>query len=110
MALLMYVIGVDPGLHGALAVLGQDGWLAVHDTPTLMLQTSRGSHTEYDMPGMARLLAPYVGAGVQVLIEEAQAMPGQGVRSMFTCGLSFGAWLGLLAALALPYTRVRPPR
>ena len=56
MALLMYVIGVDPGLHGALAVLGQDGWLAVHDTPTLMLQTSRGSHTEYDMPGMARLL------------------------------------------------------
>jgi crossover junction endodeoxyribonuclease RuvC len=34
-------------------------------------------------------------------------MPGQGVRSMFTCGLGLGVWLGVLAALKLPYTRVR---
>jgi len=35
-------------------------------------------------------------------------MPGQGVRSMFVCGLGMGVWLGILAALALPHTRVRP--
>ena len=35
-------------------------------------------------------------------------MPGQGTRSMFTVGVGFGAWLGLLAALQIPYTRVRP--
>jgi len=43
-----------------------------------------------------------------VVIEEAQAMPGQGTRSMFQTGLGMGIWLGVLAALQLPYRRVRP--
>src|SRR5207249_11958301 len=43
-----------------------------------------------------------------VILEEAQSMPGQGVRSMFTVGMGFGRWLGILAAVGLPYTRVRP--
>ncbi len=29
---------------------------------------------------------------------------------MFTIGVGFGAWLGLLGALEIPYTRVRPAR
>jgi len=35
-------------------------------------------------------------------------MPGQGVRSMFTIGVGHGLFLGILAAVGLPYTRVRP--
>ena len=35
-------------------------------------------------------------------------MPGQGTRSMFTVGLGYGVWLGIITALALPYTSVRP--
>ena len=35
-------------------------------------------------------------------------MPGQGVRSMFTCGYGYGLWLGILAALQMPYTPIRP--
>lgn len=35
-------------------------------------------------------------------------MPGQGTRSMLTIGLDFAVMLGILAALALPSTRVRP--
>jgi len=39
----MFVIAIDPGLTGALAVLDAKGWLAaVHDTPTLCLRVSRG--------------------------------------------------------------------
>ena len=33
------------------------------------------------------------------MLEEAQAMPGQGTRSMFTCGLGMGVWLGVLAGV-----------
>jgi hypothetical protein len=103
------IIGIDPGLTGAVAVLAPDGALeAVCDTPTLMLRTSRGTRQEYDVPGLAALLAPYSGPQSHVLIEEAQSMPQQGVRSMFTCGLGMGIWLGVLAALKFPYTRVRP--
>ena len=42
------------------------------------------------------------------ILEESQAMPGQGTRSMFTVGVGFGLWLGVLAALQMPYTRIRP--
>src|SRR5262249_51205298 len=94
---------------GALAVLAPDGTLqALCDTPTLTLKTTRGTKQEYDIPGLVALLAPYSAPQTHVIIEEAQAMPGQGVRSMFTCGLGFGVWLGMLATLGLAHTRVRP--
>src|SRR4029453_568845 len=103
------IIGIDPGLGGAVACVAADGTLqALYDVPTLTLKTSRGTRQEYDIPGLVALLAPYTGMPAHVVIEESQAMPGQGVRSMFTCGMGMGVWLGVLAALQLPYTRVRP--
>jgi crossover junction endodeoxyribonuclease RuvC len=102
-------IGIDPGLSGAVAVLDATGaLLALHDTPVLTLRTGRGTRQEYDVPGLVGLLAPYAGLQAHVILEESQAMPGQGTRSMFTIGVGFGAWLGVLAALALPHTRIRP--
>ena len=102
-------IGIDPGLGGAVAVLDHAGALvALSDTPTLSLRTSRGTKQEYDVPGLVALLAPYAGPQAHVILEESQAMPGQGTRSMLTVGVGFGLWLGVLAALTLPYTRVRP--
>ena len=53
-------IGIDPGLSGAVAVLDAAGALvALCDTPTLTLSTSRGTRQEYDVPGLAALLQPY---------------------------------------------------
>ena len=102
-------IGIDPGLSRAVAVLGIDGvLLALHDVPILTLSTSRGSRTEYDVPGLVALLAPYRGTQTHVIIEESQAMPGQGVRSMWITGYGYGIWVGVLAALQMPYTTVRP--
>jgi hypothetical protein len=58
----MFVIVIDPGLTGALAVLDAEGQLAaVHDTSTLCLRVSRGRRQEYDLPGMVQLLRPYAG-------------------------------------------------
>ena len=105
----MQSIGIDPGLYGAVAVLAPDGTVkALAHVPTFTLRTSRGTRQEYDVPGLVAILEPYRGLPCHVLIEEAQPMPGQGVRSMFTWGLGMGIWLGILAALALPHTRVRP--
>lgn len=106
----MIYIGIDPGLFGAVAILDTPPGtpLDVRDTPTVTLQMSRGTRREYDVSGMAAILAPFMRLHVHVILEESQAMPGQGVRSTFTTGLGFGLWLGVLAALTLPYTRVRP--
>jgi len=60
------------------------------------------------VPGLVALLTPYTRPQAHVILEESQAMPGQGTRSMLTVGVGFGLWLGILAALTLPYTRVRP--
>ena len=39
---------------------------------------------------------------VAVVVEQVNAMPGQGVTSMFNFGQTFGAIKGLCAALELP--------
>jgi len=102
-------IGIDPGLAGAFAVLAPDGTLqALCDTPTLTLRTSRGTKQEYDVPGMCGLLQPYAGAGLHAMIESSQALPHQGVTSTWTTGYGYGLWLGILGALQIPYTPIRP--
>ena len=102
-------IGIDPGLTGAVAVLSAEGSLeALADIPVLTLKVQRGTKQVYDVPGMVALLEPYRGLQVHVSIEESQAMPGQGTRSMLTIGFGYGLWIGILASLELPYTPVRP--
>src|SRR6266446_5732459 len=49
----------------------------------------------------------YISPQTQVILEESQAMPGQGTRSMCTIGPGMGVWLGMLATLGLAHTRVR---
>ena len=45
-----------------------------------------------------------------VVVEQVNAMPGQGVTSMFNFGQTFGAIKGISAALKLPIFFVRPSK
>ena len=47
---------------------------------------------------------------VVVVVEHVNAMPGQGVTSMFNFGQSFGVIKGICAALGLPIHFVRPTK
>ena len=47
---------------------------------------------------------------VSVVVEQVNAMPGQGVTSMFNFGQTFGAIKGICAALQLPIFFVRPSK
>ena len=47
---------------------------------------------------------------VAVIVEQVNAMPGQGVTSMFNFGQTFGAIKGICAALQLPIFFVRPSK
>ena len=47
---------------------------------------------------------------ISVVIEQVNAMPGQGVTSMFNFGQTFGAIKGICAALQLPIFFVRPSK
>ena len=47
---------------------------------------------------------------ISVVIEQVNAMPGQGVTSMFNFGQTFGAIKGICATLQLPIFFVRPSK
>ena len=47
---------------------------------------------------------------INVVVEQVNAMPGQGVTSMFNFGQTFGAIKGVCAALKLPIYFVRPSK
>lgn len=102
-------IGIDPGITGAVFCIEENGPF-VTDTPCITMKKSggKGNKTDYLPADMAAILRPYDPRTCHVFIEKVGAMPGQGVTSMFGFGKGFGLWLGILAALELPYTLVTP--
>jgi crossover junction endodeoxyribonuclease RuvC len=98
------ILGIDPGLDGAVAALGSWG-VTASVTPTLA--ASRGGKRRFDVTGMIALLeARPVELAV---IEAVGTMPRQGLASTFRFEVGYGLWLGLLAALRIPHLTVLPP-
>jgi crossover junction endodeoxyribonuclease RuvC len=101
-------IGIDPGLSGAIAILWDDDAYEVSDIPIM----SKGFGTvknEINAGGMKDILAAAIVAGNAVaVLERVNAMPGQGVSSVFSLGDSFGSCRSVLACLDIPTLYVAP--
>ena len=104
------VLGIDPGLSGALAFLDAGIDVDVVDMPTLRLSRSGKARRELDLANLARLIDERATSIRHAFVELAGARPGQGVASMFSFGRSYGAILGILSANFLPITTVAPGR
>lgn len=98
----MTIIGIDPGLSGAIALMDAAGACQVWDMPTLALTRGGKNKREIDAHSLVRLFAD--NRAGHAFIEGMRAMPGQGVTSMFALGKGYGIILGVLAALDVPYT------
>jgi hypothetical protein len=100
------IIGIDPGLSGAIAAIKPSGSIELHDCPVLKV----GKKNTYNPAGMAMLLRQYQESYPLLLVglEKVHSMPGQGVSSTFCFGEGFGVWLGILAALNLPHELITP--
>lgn len=99
------IIGIDPGLSGALAVLSLDGFETVHDLPVIRdhsLAWIDGSELQ------SLLLDALRGRTAHAVIERVSAMPGQGVSSAFTFGLGLGSVLSVLQAMHVSIELVTP--
>lgn len=110
--LLQKVIGIDPGLAGAVACITcgrATPLIDLFDTPTFP-----GANRTYDYSGMADVIKSCIGTTsiptIHVVIELVHALPGQGVVSMFTFGMGFGIWKGIIAAFNLEHTYVSPAK
>lgn len=107
------MLGIDPGVDGAIAVFDADGNLVdMHDMPAMVVSTSGKSKREVDPEGLAKILVPlthYDGAGHGVAtVEHVHAFPKQGVTSSFNFGKAYGIVLGALAACDVKVHLVSP--
>ena len=106
----MKIIGIDPGLSGAIAILENNKVLSIFDIPVM----SEGKKNKKQLNSAH--LAQYIENNILdvnktiVVVEQVNAMPGQGVTSMFNFGQTFGAIKGISAALKLPIFFVRPSK
>jgi crossover junction endodeoxyribonuclease RuvC len=99
-------IGVDPGLSGAIAIL-HDGGYVVYDIPT-MAKGSGTVKTEINARGMADIFKKGVVSSPIAALERVNAMPGQGVASVFSLGDSFGVCRAVLACQSIPTIYITP--
>lgn len=105
----MLVIGIDPGIGGAIAAVSDEGHIAwLHDMPIRDSGKRNRKASEIDGARLAHLLAPYVMQVRVTLVEEVHAMPGQGVSSMLSLGDSRGCIRGVLEALGMSVVRIEP--
>jgi crossover junction endodeoxyribonuclease RuvC len=101
------VLGIDVGLNGAVALVEDGKLLEVHDMPTVTLERNNKSKRMVNAQAL-HLIIRNAKADAAYL-ERLNAMPGQGVTSMFSMGQSLGVVLGILAACEVPTTTI-PPR
>ena len=106
---MSFVIGIDPGASGAVAILERDGSLVqVFEMPAVEVKVGKAMKRRVSPEMLAAELRLYNVSGTVAFIEQVAAMPGQGVSSMFAFGESFGLAKGVLAGLAIPVQTVLP--
>lgn len=106
----MIVLGIDPGLHGAIAIV-RDGTWEIVDMPILGIERNGKAKNEVDIGALAAILGhPDWNEDVAAFVEQVGAMPKQGVSSVFAFGKGYGIILGILGALKVPATLVPPTR
>ena len=106
----MKIIGIDPGLSGAIAVLEDIKVLSLFEMP--VMAEGKKNKRQLNSAQLVNIIKENTNdeEEIAVIVEQVNAMPGQGVTSMFNFGQTFGAIKGVCAALGLPIFFVRPSK
>ena len=106
----MKIIGIDPGLSGAIAVLEDIKVLNLFEMP--VMAEGKKNKRQLNSAQLVNIIKENTNEDeeIAVIVEQVNAMPGQGVTSMFNFGQTFGAIKGVCAALGLPIFFVRPSK
>ena len=106
----MIIFGIDPGVSGAISVLENKKVIEMFDTPTMI--DGKKNKKQVNGAQVANIIKERLDGEkeIAVVVEHVNAMPGQGVTSMFNFGQSFGVIKGVCSALSLPIYFVRPTK
>ena len=86
----MIIIGIDPGITGAISILENKKVIEVYDTPTMI--DGKKNKRQVNGAQITNIIKEKLKTDKEVVavVEHVNAMPGQGVTSMFNFGQSFG--------------------
>ena len=105
----MKVVGIDPGLSGAIAIIENKKVLGLFEMP--VMAEGKKNKRQLNSAQLVNIIKENIqinNEDIAVVVEQVNAMPGQGVTSMFNFGQTFGAIKGVCAALHLPIYFVSP--
>ena len=104
----MLIFGIDPGISGAISILENKKVIEVFDMPTMI--DGKKNKRQVNGSQVTNIIKERLNDGKEIIVvvEHVNAMPGQGVTSMFNFGQSFGVIKGICSALSLPIYFVRP--
>jgi len=108
----MLIIGIDPGISGAICFFENGEVREVIEMPTMAegkknKRQVNGSQTYNEISQRIKNISK---KDIFVVIEQVSAMPGQGVTSMFNFGQSFGVIKGICSAMQLSTFFIRPAK
>ncbi len=106
----MIILGIDPGVSGAISVLENKKVVDVFEMPTMI--DGKKNKKQINGSQVANIFRDRMNGETEIIVvvEHVNAMPGQGVTSMFNFGQSFGVIKGICSALKLPIYFVRPTK
>ncbi len=106
----MIIIGIDPGLNGAIAIMENNKVIKILEMPVMSQGTK--NKKQLNCAYLTKILTDNykLPEETSIVVEKVNAMPGQGVTSMFNFGQTFGAIKGICAALGLPIFFVTPSK
>lgn len=102
-----WILGVDPGLSGCMAMLHK-GAVDVFDIPTTTRTVNKKEKRQidpYQLSAWLEIQRPLIKFAV---VEQVGTMPGQGVTSAFNFGFTTGCIHGIIAACGIEIRTVSP--
>jgi len=104
------IFGIDPGVSGAISVLENKKIIDIYDMPTMI--DGKKNKKQVNGSQVTNIIKERISKEKEIIVvvEHVNAMPGQGVTSMFNFGQSFGVIKGVCSALGLPIYFVRPTK
>ena len=108
----MIIIGIDPGITGAICFFQDGKIIDAIEMPNMAegkknKRQVNGAQIYYEISKRIKGIKKH---DIKVVIEQVSAMPGQGVTSMFNFGQSFGVLKGICSAMQLSMYFVRPAK
>ncbi|KAG7564363.1 hypothetical protein ISN44_As10g011300 [Arabidopsis suecica] len=108
-----WIIGIDPNLSGALAVLKFDNKgccsAQVYDTPQLQVVVQKIPRTRYNSKSMLELIRTLdVPSGTKAFVAKSINYQNDNIADAYNAGLGYGLWIGMLLTSNISVSSVTP--